>query len=104
MHTTFQHNSLVTSLSNGQADYTYAPGLLNSQAMDLLKDELQHFWIIYSRYDIQESLMKSLYLAPLFVWLEVLFAFGYRPALKRAIAEEVEADKRARGVGAKKVQ
>jgi uncharacterized membrane protein YGL010W len=36
-------------------------------------------------------------LALLFVWLEVLFAFGYNPALKNAIDAEVRADKIARG-------
>jgi 2-hydroxy fatty acid dioxygenase len=35
-------------------------------------------------------------LAPLFVWLEILFAFGYRPSLKKSIDDEVKADKAAR--------
>jgi uncharacterized membrane protein YGL010W len=35
-------------------------------------------------------------LAPLFVWLEVLFSFGYRPSLKKAIDDQVKADKLAR--------
>ena len=39
---------------------------------------------------------QSLYLAPLFVWLEVLFAFGYRPSLKKCIDDDVKADKLAR--------
>jgi 2-hydroxy fatty acid dioxygenase len=39
---------------------------------------------------------ESLYLAPLFVWLEILFAFGYRPALKKSIDEQVQADKLSR--------
>jgi len=37
-------------------------------------------------------------LAPLFVWLELLFMFGYRPALKKDIDKQVEEDKIARGV------
>ena len=30
------------------------------------------------------------------MWLEILFAVGYRPALKKDIDEEVKADKAAR--------
>lgn len=29
-----------------------------------------------------DNLVQALFLAPFFVWLEVLFAFGYRPELK----------------------
>jgi len=31
------------------------------------------------------------------VWLEILFAVGYKPSLKKAIDDEVMADKIARG-------
>jgi len=45
-----------------------------------------------------ENLFQSLYLAPLFVWLELLFKVGYRPALKKDIDTQVEQDKIARSV------
>lgn len=48
--------------------------------------------------------MQALFLAPFFVWLEVLFAFGYRPELKARldskVAKEIEkfrAEKEAKG-------
>ena len=47
--------------------------------------------------DPDTILIQSLYLAPLFVWLEILFAVGYKPSLKKAIDDEVMADKIARG-------
>ena len=44
---------------------------------------------------IVDSLFQSLVLAPLFVWMEVLFACGYRPGLltdvKRRVKARVEA-------------
>ena len=49
-----------------------------------------------------DNLFQALYLAPLFVWLEILFSFGYRPELKRNIEKEVEADKLARAAKAGK--
>jgi 2-hydroxy fatty acid dioxygenase len=51
---------------------------------------------------LMDNLFQSLYLAPLFVWLEILFAFGYRPELKKGIQKEVEADKLARAAKAGK--
>ncbi|KAK3936086.1 hypothetical protein QBC46DRAFT_396012 [Diplogelasinospora grovesii] len=40
-----------------------------------------------------DNLFQAIFLAPLFVWLEVLFAIGYRPELKsrvdRAVADEI---------------
>lgn len=51
-----------------------------------------------------DNLVQALFLAPFFVWLEVLFAFGYRPELKARIdsnvAKEIEkfkAEKAAKG-------
>ena len=32
-----------------------------------------------------DNLIQAIFLAPFFVWLEVLFAFGYRPDLKARI-------------------
>jgi len=37
-----------------------------------------------------DNLVQALFLAPLFVWLEVLFYFGYRPELKRRLDNGVE--------------
>lgn len=36
-----------------------------------------------------DSLFQSLVLAPLFVWLEVLFVFGYRPQLAKELQARV---------------
>jgi uncharacterized membrane protein YGL010W len=44
---------------------------------------------------VLDSLFQSLVLAPLFVWMEIMFACGYRPGLqadlKRRVAKRVEA-------------
>jgi uncharacterized membrane protein YGL010W len=37
-----------------------------------------------------DNLVQAIFLAPLFVWLEILFAFGYRPELKARLDESVE--------------
>lgn len=37
-----------------------------------------------------DNLVQALFLAPLFVWLEVLFYFGYRPELKARLDQNVE--------------
>jgi 2-hydroxy fatty acid dioxygenase len=41
-----------------------------------------------------DNLVQAIFLAPFFVWLEVLFFFGYRPELKgrldKAVNEEVK--------------
>jgi len=41
-----------------------------------------------------DNLFQAIFLAPLFVWLEVLFAIGYRPDLKsrvdKAVIVEIE--------------
>lgn len=37
-----------------------------------------------------DNLVQAIFLAPLFVWLEVLFAFGYRPELKARLNANVE--------------
>lgn len=41
-----------------------------------------------------DNLVQALFLAPFFVWMEVLFWFGYRPELKarldRAVDKEIE--------------
>lgn len=39
-----------------------------------------------------DNLVQALFLAPFFVWLEVLFAFGYRPELKARLDKAVEGD------------
>jgi 2-hydroxy fatty acid dioxygenase len=37
-----------------------------------------------------DNLVQALFLAPFFVWLEVLFFFGYRPDLKARLDSSVE--------------
>jgi uncharacterized membrane protein YGL010W len=37
-----------------------------------------------------ENLVQAIFLAPFFVWFEILFALGYRPELKRRIDKSVE--------------
>lgn len=37
-----------------------------------------------------DNLVQAIFLAPLFVWLEVLFMFGYRPELKSRLDSAVE--------------
>lgn len=39
-----------------------------------------------------DNLVQALFLAPFFVWFEILFALGYRPDLKRRIDKMVEED------------
>jgi 2-hydroxy fatty acid dioxygenase len=39
-----------------------------------------------------DNLVQAVFLAPLFVWLEILFAMGYRPELKSRLNIAVEAD------------
>jgi uncharacterized membrane protein YGL010W len=36
-----------------------------------------------------DNLVQALFLAPLFVWIEVLFMAGYRPELKQRLQEKV---------------
>lgn len=36
-----------------------------------------------------DNLVQALFLAPFFVWMEILFAFGYRPELKARVDEQV---------------
>lgn len=51
-----------------------------------------------------DNLVQALFLAPMFVWLEVLFYFGYRPELKKrldkGVAEQIakwKAEKQTNG-------
>lgn len=39
-----------------------------------------------------DNLVQAVFLAPLFVWLEILFTMGYRPGLKSRLDKAVEAD------------
>ncbi|EAS33284.3 uncharacterized protein CIMG_04308 [Coccidioides immitis RS] len=39
-----------------------------------------------------DNLVQAFFLAPFFVWLEVLFSLGYRPALKARIDKAVEVE------------
>lgn len=37
-----------------------------------------------------DNLVQAIFLAPFFVWFEILFSLGYRPELKRRIDQAVE--------------
>ncbi|KAI1987678.1 hypothetical protein LOZ53_004196 [Ophidiomyces ophidiicola] len=39
-----------------------------------------------------DNVVQALFLAPLFVWLEILFSFGYRPNLKARLDKAVNAE------------
>lgn len=39
-----------------------------------------------------DNLVQAIFLAPFFVWLEILFFFGYRPELKSRLDKAVEKD------------
>jgi uncharacterized membrane protein YGL010W len=39
-----------------------------------------------------DNLVQAIFLAPFFVWFEILFSLGYRPELKRRIDQAVEQD------------
>jgi uncharacterized membrane protein YGL010W len=41
-----------------------------------------------------DNLVQAIFLAPFFVWFEILFSLGYRPELKRRIDMAVEQDVR----------
>lgn len=53
-----------------------------------------------------DNLVQALLLAPFFVWMEILFYFGYRPELKCRIDKAVEVEigkiekSKAKGIGA----
>lgn len=54
-----------------------------------------------------DNLVQAIFLAPFFVWLEILFMFGYRPELKARLDQSVEkeiakyrADKESKKVSA----
>lgn len=54
---------------------------------------------------LTDSFFQSLMLAPLFVWFEVLFLLGYRPALRARLQERVDANiRKYRAAVAGKVQ
>lgn len=41
-----------------------------------------------------DNLVQALFLAPFFVWFEILFSLGYRPDLKNRLNKAVEEDVR----------
>lgn len=51
-----------------------------------------------------DNLVQALFLAPFFVWFEILFALGYRPDLKsrldKAVEEEIKKFRGTQGKGA----
>lgn len=51
-----------------------------------------------------DNLVQAIFLAPFFVWMEILFKFGYRPELQSRVEKEVqkELDKYKNGKGAVK--
>ena len=50
-----------------------------------------------------DNLIQALFLAPFFVWMEILFYFGYRPGLKaridKAVEQEIQKHKRSKAPG-----
>lgn len=48
-----------------------------------------------------DNLVQAFFLAPFFVWMEILFYFGYRPELKgrldKAVSQEIEKYRRSKG-------
>lgn len=48
-----------------------------------------------------DNLVQALFLAPFFVWMEILFFFGYRPELKlrldNAVHQELEKYRKSKG-------
>jgi len=52
---------------------------------------------------LMDNLIQALFLAPFFVWLEILFSFGYRPELKgrldKSVVEEIAKFKKSKGDG-----
>jgi 2-hydroxy fatty acid dioxygenase len=55
-----------------------------------------------------DNIFQAVVLAPLFVWLEELFMFGYRPELQKrveeAVAKEIARSKADKTTNGKKVQ
>ena len=47
-----------------------------------------------------DNLIQALFLAPFFVWMEILFYFGYRPGLKgrveKAVEQEIQKQRRSK--------
>lgn len=37
-----------------------------------------------------DNIVQAVFLAPFFVWMEVLFKFGYRPELQKRVEKEVQ--------------
>ena len=50
-----------------------------------------------------DNLIQALFLAPFFVWMEILFFFGYRPELKqrldKAVQKEIEKFRKSKDQG-----
>lgn len=53
-----------------------------------------------------DNLVQALFLAPFFVWMEILFCLGYRPELKRrldkAVEQEIERYRKSIGLSEKR--
>ena len=41
---------------------------------------------------LRDNLVQALFLAPFFVWMELLFSFGYRPELQSRVEAAVQRD------------
>lgn len=52
-----------------------------------------------------DNLVQAFFLAPFFVWMEILFFLGYRPELKRrldkAVGQEIEKFRKSKGINDK---
>jgi uncharacterized membrane protein YGL010W len=50
-----------------------------------------------------DNVVQAVFLAPFFVWFEILFALGYRPDLKRrvdqAVEQEIAKTRKSKGKG-----
>ncbi|KAL1925625.1 uncharacterized protein VTP21DRAFT_508 [Calcarisporiella thermophila] len=53
--------------------------------------QLFGYWLAGRReFILKDNLQQFIFLAPLFIWLEVLFSLGYRPALNERIKNRVD--------------
>lgn len=41
---------------------------------------------------LMDNLIQALFLAPMFVWLEILFSLGYRPELQARVQKKVQTE------------
>lgn len=91
--------SLVTPLLLGATAYskhltTVAPTLTNQVAVGVFLVAWVAQFIGHGAFEgrapaLFDNILQAFVLAPFFVWMEVLFAFGYRPELKSRVDKKV---------------